>query len=275
MQDRVCQLNAAPPLERFKKLVLSYSLDTHSKLDLTQATFDILGYLAFHYGFVPPLPLQSKSPVDPKDWETNIKNIGLDIHKNPPSADFSEPIVSFLKGFLWAAGSSQKLWDLCSGNQRKVDTSCLTQIILKKCDGLFFLAPPSLLDESQCPWIIALTTAADALFVYCLLLEKDFSAILLRHILVDEGIRFRTLEPLPNLSIPPSIKNVHAVIPIRIKDYSFKVSDYHSYVQERARLLSSPQGHAALLTLAHRIIGEFLICICMAYLTRNCIVIFF
>ena len=113
-----------------------------------------------------------------------------------------------------------------------MDTSCLTQIILKKRDSLFFLALPSLLDEPQCPWIIALTTAANALFVYRLLLEKDFSAILLGHILVDEGIRFHTLQPLPNLSIPPSIKNVRAVIPIRIKDYSFKVSDYHSYVQE-------------------------------------------
>jgi hypothetical protein len=81
LRDRVCQLNAVPPSERFKKLVLSYSLDTCSKLDLTQDTFDILGYLAFHYGFIPPLPLQSRSPVDPKDWETNIKNIGLDICK--------------------------------------------------------------------------------------------------------------------------------------------------------------------------------------------------
>ena len=116
LRDRVCQLNAAPPSEWFKKLVLSYSLDTRSKLNLTQDTFDILGYLVFHYGFVPPLPLQSKSPVNPKDWETNIKNIGLDIHKNPPLADFSEPIVSFLKGFLWAAGPSQELWDLHLGN---------------------------------------------------------------------------------------------------------------------------------------------------------------
>ena len=91
-------------------------MDTHSKLDLTQDTFDILGYLAFHYGFVPPLPLQSNSPVNSKDWETNIKNIGLDIHKNPPLADFSEPIVSFLKGFLWATGPSQELWDLHLGN---------------------------------------------------------------------------------------------------------------------------------------------------------------
>src|SRR5271154_4432082 len=35
--------------------------------------------------------------------------------------------------------------------------------------------------------------------------------------------------------------------PIRVKDYKFNTSDYHSYVQERTRLLSSPRGHAALL----------------------------
>ena len=70
----------------------------------------------FYYGFVPPLPLQLKSPVDPKDWETNIKNIGLDTRKNPLPADLAKPIVSFLKGLQLAAGPSQQLWDLCPGN---------------------------------------------------------------------------------------------------------------------------------------------------------------
>ena len=63
-RDWVCQLDTIPPSERFKKLFLSYSSDTDSKLGLTQDTFDILGYLVFHYGFVPPLPLQSSSPVN-------------------------------------------------------------------------------------------------------------------------------------------------------------------------------------------------------------------
>jgi hypothetical protein len=171
----------------------------------------------------------------------------LTFAKNPPSADFPEPIVSFLKGFLLTADPSEELWNLRLGNRRKMDASCLTQIISKKHDGLFFLGPTSLLDEPHCFWIIASTTAADALFVDRLLLEKDFSAISLGHILVDEGIHFRTLQPLPNCSIPPSIGTVRAVIPIRIKDCSFRVSDYRSYVQEQARLLSSPRGRAALL----------------------------
>ncbi|KAF8815862.1 hypothetical protein BYT27DRAFT_7078749 [Phlegmacium glaucopus] len=127
-----------------------------------------------------------------------------------------------------------------------MDSRYSSQIISKQNDDLF-LCPPSLTDEPHCPWTIALTTAADALFVYRLLIEKDFSAISLGYVLIDEGICFRTLQPLSSASVPSSIKAVHTVIPIHVQDYTFNVSNYHSYVQERARLLSSPQGRAALL----------------------------
>ena len=221
-----------PPSERFKKLSSSYSSDAHSKLDYTQDTFNILSYLAFHYGFIPPLPLRSDSPVALKDWEENIKNIGLDVSKNSLSADLAAPIVKFLQGFRSAAGPSEESWDLRPDNRRHIDRQCLHQIITKQSDNLFFLAPPALRDEPHCPWTLALTTAADALFVYRLLIEKDFSAISLAYILIDEGIRFLTLQPLPPLSIPLSIGAVRTIIPIRVQDYRFTLSDYHSYVQE-------------------------------------------
>jgi hypothetical protein len=246
-RDRIYRLHALPPSERVKKLFLSYSLDTHSKLDLTQDTFDILGYLAFHYGLVTPLPLQSDLPVDLKVWEENIKNVGLDVGKNPPSVDYAATIVNFLKGFQSTAGPTEELWDLRPGNRRRIDRQCLVQIITKQNDNLFFLGPSSLRDEPHSSWTIALTTARDALFVYRLLMEKDFSAISLAYILIDEGIRFLTLQPMLPVSIPSSIRTVRTIIPIRVKDYSFNESDYHSYVRERARLLSSPRGRAALL----------------------------
>ena len=159
---------------------------------------------------------------------------------------FLSLVVTFLQGLQLTAGPSQELWDLYPGNWRKVDILCLTQIISKKHDDLFFLGPPSLLEEPHCPWTIDLTTAADALFVYHLLLEKDFSTISLGYILVnEEGICFHTLQPLPSLPVPLSIRTVH--VSICIGDCQFKLSDYHTYVQEWVRLLSSPQGHAALL----------------------------
>lgn len=193
------------------------------------------------------MPLESNSPVDPKDWEENIKNVGLHIDKNPLLVDAAEPIVNFVKGLRSTAGPSAEFWDLRPGNRRRVDPRFLSQIIWKQNDNLFFLRPPSFCDEPHCPWTLALTTAADALFVYRLLIEKDFSAISLSYILIDEGIRFFTLQPLLPLFIPSSIKTSRTIIPIHVKDYDFNVSDYHSYVQERARLLSSPRGRAALL----------------------------
>jgi hypothetical protein len=78
-QDRLHQLGALRPFERFKKLFMSSSSDSH---DLAQDSFDILGYLTFHYG-IPPLPLQSHSPVIAHDWQENINNVSLDISKKP------------------------------------------------------------------------------------------------------------------------------------------------------------------------------------------------
>lgn len=90
-------------------------------------------------------------------------------------------------------------------------------IITKQYDNLF-LGPSSLRDEPHCPWIIALTTDSDALFVYSLLVERDFSAISLAFLPVDEGIRCPV-----GLSIPLSVRTVHTVIPIRVQDYDLVV----------------------------------------------------
>ena len=119
---------------------------------------------------------------------------------------------------------------------------------LKRTWQFLLFGPPSLLDELHCPWTIALTTAADALFVYHLLLEKDFSAILLGHILVDCWWRHSLphLQHLSNLSVPSSIRTVHAVTPIHVKDYRFKVSNYHS-----SRTCSAVRGQIAKEHLGH------------------------
>jgi hypothetical protein len=119
-------------------------------------------------------------------------------------------------------------------------------MIRKKKDDLFFLTSSYLRDEPHFSGTIALTTAADALFVYRLLTEKEFSGLSLIFLLIDEGIRFLTLKPLLP-TIQTTVRTTRALIPIRVKDYAFNDSDYHSYVLERARILSSPRGRAALL----------------------------
>jgi hypothetical protein len=146
------------------------------------------------------------------------------------------------------AGPSAELWDLHRDNHshRKVDV-CSNQLIPKQTDRLFFVCT-SALDKPNGSWKIALTTAADALFVYRLLVQKDFSVMSLGELLVDEGIRFHTLQPLsPRLSVKSNISTVRALVPIHVQDYKFSLYDYHAYVQERARIFSSPRGRAALL----------------------------
>ena len=61
------------------------------------------------------------------------------------------------------------------------------------------------------------------------------------------GIHFHTLQPLPHLLVKSNISTVCSSILIHVKDYEFNLYDYHAYVQEQARILSSPQGHVALL----------------------------
>lgn len=48
-RDQVDKLSALPLSQRFQVLFRSYSSEADTKLDGTQYTFDILGYLAFHY----------------------------------------------------------------------------------------------------------------------------------------------------------------------------------------------------------------------------------
>ena len=192
-EDWLRQLNSSRPSERFQKLFLSNTSDSH---EIEQDSFDILGYLTFHYRFVPPLPLQSNAHATVADWQKKIKNVGLDVSKNSWSDDYSATVVNFIKGFLSTAGPSGELWDLCQGNRRLVDKQRLSQMIRKKRDNLYFLAPSYLRGEPYFSWTIALTTVADALFVYRLVTERDFSALSLVFLLIDEGIRFFTLQPL-------------------------------------------------------------------------------
>lgn len=84
-------------------------------------------------------------------------------------------------------------------------------------------------------------------------MERNLSLMSLVNVLIDEGIRFHTLQPLMAVMMT-KIKPIHVVIPIRVKGYSFGESDYHSYVRERGRLLSSPRVRAALLE--GRIVGQ-------------------
>ena len=79
--------------------------------------------------------------------------------------------------------------------------------------------PSNLRDELSCSWTIALTTPFDTLFVYRLMIEKEISAMSLVEVLVDEGIRFLTLQPLM-VTMTASMRTVPVLNPIVLRGTS-------------------------------------------------------
>ena len=66
-------------------------------------------------------------------------------------------------------------------------------------------------------------------------------------ILLEEGVTFRTVQPLHDIYSRSSLGDIVTIVPIRLSNYIFKASDYDVYVRHRAMILSSPRGCAALL----------------------------
>ena len=86
-----------------------------------------------------------------------------------------------------------------------------------------------------------------ALFVFRLLLKERHTPTSLAHILLEEGVAFRTVTPLADVRLKLSLDDIVTMVPIRLSNYVFKPSDYDVYINQRAMILSSPRGHAALL----------------------------
>ena len=89
--------------------------------------------------------------------------------------------------------------------------------------------------------------AMDVLFVYRLLAVRDFSAISLAKVLLENGIAFKTLLPLKDVESTGSLDDNFTLVPIRLSGYRFKPSDYEAYICQCAHILTSPRGLTALL----------------------------
>ena len=83
--------------------------------------------------------------------------------------------------------------------------------------------------------------------MFRLLRKHRLTPASLAHILLEEGVAFRTVQPLADVRIKSSLCDIVTMVPIRLSDYVFKPSDYEVYVHQRAMILSSPRGRAALL----------------------------
>jgi hypothetical protein len=93
------------------------------------------------------------------------------------------------------------------------------------------------------PWHIMVTTAGDALYI-CRL-PQDYTREDIAVALLQEGIRFRTLAPVPDL--PRSLPCPELALPRRSENYVFTKRDYDAYIDQRNVILRGPRGRAALM----------------------------
>jgi hypothetical protein len=205
-------------------------------------TYEVIDILVMHYGFVPPLPLpEYATPVDLAARPPFLRLLGL---QRQDDLVFASPLGRIAYDFVHALASHKKpdpsLWDLARGNRKSLAFSHRLACIQPLPSGLFvFDFGP----ESTVPWKIAVTNAADALFV-CRL-ESSLQDLEIARALLQRGIPFRTLLPLA--PVPPSPLPPPALVPIRLSGYSFTKRDYDAYLHQRVTILNSPGGRAALL----------------------------
>jgi hypothetical protein len=211
-------------------------------------TFDISEHLSLLYGFVPPLGYPKSKEVDKEGWETSLKSIGFMAGTRLPSPHIlHESIVHFITALQTPAGQgpSSQLFDVAPDNRLSINTPELFRQI-QLVQGLFIVHPSTFKTDNM-PWSVALTNVPDALYVYRLLKKHDHSPISLSYHLLKHGVTFRTVQPLGNISSTYFLRDVTTTIPIRLYSYRFGPNDYEAYEHQRAALLSSPRGRAALL----------------------------
>ena len=214
-------------------------------------SFDILDHLCTHYGFVCPLSPQTQA-IDDNAWDLCMKAIGhVAGPNNPPLPDFQGSIIHFINALQSPDGPSSHNFDVFPDNCVTIKTDRLFRDIIRLDN--FFLVQPTAFQPNPFHWTIAISDIPQALFVFRLLRKHRLTPASLAHILLKEGVAFRTVQPLADVHIKSSLCDIVTMVPIRLSDYVFKPSDYEVYVHQRAMILSSPRGRAALLW--GRIIG--------------------
>jgi hypothetical protein len=90
-----------------------------------------------------------------------------------------------------------------------------------------------------------IATSESATALYICRLDLRFDEVDIARSLLHRGMSFNTLLPLKD--IPRPLPHSDLYIPMRLSGYTFTKRDYDAYLHQRAAILSSAAGRAALL----------------------------
>jgi hypothetical protein len=202
---------------------------------------EVVHVLSSRYGFLAPIPVPNRvEQVRPKDVEVFMRLLGLG---GKDDSIFSTGLGKVVYDFVEALSSNRdprpSLWDLKRECRQPLELTSRIKHIRHLPSDLFYF---DFGRSSAVPWKIAVSGAADALYVCRMDPTYNEEDIALH--LVYRGIPFRTL--LPVRQVPRSPSDVRA-LPIRLPGYKFTKRDFDAYLHLRAEILTGPRGRAALL----------------------------
>lgn len=203
---------------------------------------NILVFLKVFYGFIPPLPWPQPTTIKKDQWAAALKTVGL-LSAGIPHPQLGPTIKTFLTD-MYEPTKPTLLWDLNPTSQAPLNVATFRSHICDV-DGKFVIHPQAYREANNLTWVVALRSLDGAVRAFRVLQSESHSPQSLALKLLDYGIPFYTFHPLSlrHASPLPSVD----LTPIRVVDYKFTLEDYVKYIEERARLLSSPRGRAALL----------------------------
>jgi hypothetical protein len=209
-----------------------------------------LQILIQHYGFTPPLSDISDIPNLTSRWTSAQKAIGLVGEVVESMSPIEKGMLHFIRSLIMGRAGSED-WDLDDNNRNALAHRVQPHFItatLNDCSRRprhIFL--PSLPLSPACPWQLGLFSATNVLYAFRLMADHAENVYGISHLLIRQGIPFRTLRLRRNAPSSAPRSSFVRFIPIRLSGYVFTQHDYDAYIQERRAILSQPRARAALL----------------------------
>ncbi|KIK02360.1 hypothetical protein K443DRAFT_6143 [Laccaria amethystina LaAM-08-1] len=214
--------------------------------------------LFLHYGLVMPVPLKppsSEQILAPKIKKFWMRWIGLCSTwkgENVLSAFWESEMMHFFVDFTFQVMNMELAdCDLTAHSRQPLALSKRLRFLhetIKETDDDFQSRSWFVFDfgeDASVPWRLAVTTAADALFV-CRL-DSRFVDVDIARFLAERGIAFHTLIPRLTLPIRSVCPDVLPYLPHRPPGYTFTKLDYEVYLHCRSQILRRPRVRAAVL----------------------------
>lgn len=216
----------------------------------------ILERVYWQFGFIPPLG--KEYPPATLQWSEVLHMLGH-VGEDPVSPSDKLALQAFFYALVRKETIPEDLNDLSANNHSYLLGRIGLQSFSVRGQYFIFWAPRSATTD----WLLGVDSAATVLYILRILASTDrdrsFTSLTLGHLLVQNGVRFRTFIKLPQ-GIHYDLEEAFKPAAYRENGYNFTAQDFEEALLETKAVVRTHQGRAALLRggIIGRIAREFL-----------------